>query len=69
MRRFEIAVEQGRFPAKVLKELEKDADGAYPGLKIFKRGGSMFAPLREFLGAWVVVRPLACFRAPSRKVG
>lgn len=39
----------------MLAELEHDAASAYPGLKLFKKDGAMYAGLREFLGAWVVV--------------
>ena len=47
----------------VLAELEKDAASAYPGLKLFKKDGAMYAGLREFLGAWVVVSSNDCLFA------
>ncbi|KAL7415724.1 rab-GTPase-TBC domain-containing protein [Mrakia frigida] len=56
VRRFEISLERQAFPKTVLAELEKDASSAYPGLKLFKKDGAMYAGLREFLGAWVVAR-------------
>jgi hypothetical protein len=61
VRRFQISVEKGAFPAATLAELEKDAASTWPGLKVFRKGGdvgaggAMFESLREFLGAWVVV--------------
>ena len=66
VKRFEISLERQTFPKMVLVELERDAASAYPGLKLFKKdGGAMYAGLREFLGAWVVVsytllRSLSC---------
>lgn len=50
-------MERQAFPKNILAELERDAASAYPGLKLFKKDGVMYAGLREFLGAWVVVNP------------
>ena len=61
VRRFEISLERQAFPKKVLAELEHDASSAYPGLKLFKKDGAMYAGLREFLGAWVVGSTWLCF--------
>ena len=62
VKRFEISLERQTFPKMVLAELERDAASAYPGLKLFKKdGGPMYAGLREFLGAWVVVSLASSF--------
>lgn len=54
--RFDKAVAEGRFPQATLGELERDAGEAWSGLGMFERGSASWGRLREFLGAWVVVR-------------
>lgn len=56
--RFDKAVVEGRFPVKTLEELERDAERSWKGLGMFERGSAGWSRLREFLGAWVVVRTL-----------
>lgn len=56
VKRFEISLEKQAFPKRVLLQLEQDASEAYPSLTVFQRTKKMYPKLREFMGAWVVVR-------------
>jgi hypothetical protein len=67
--RFDKAVVEGRFPVKTLEELERDAERSWEGLGMFERGSAGWSRLREFLGAWVVVRSARVLDQPLFAAG
>jgi hypothetical protein len=50
------SLESGRFPTKILEQLEIDIDQTLPTLKLFTHGSPVRADLKEMICAWVVYR-------------
>ncbi len=50
------AIESGRFPADILKQIDESTSSVFPVLKLFQAGSPLQQELKELICAWYVSR-------------